>query len=348
MNKKLLALAIAGVFAAPLAAQAEVSIYGVAHVSVDSLDDDNNTDGLFVSSNSSRIGFKGSEDIGGGLKGIWQIESLVNLDESGGQLATRNSFLGVAGGFGAVLFGRHDTPMKLVSRKVDLFGDTIGDSRNITGASDVSVVGFDARPNNVVAYASPNMNGLQALVAYVTEDGVDDASAMSANVTYGNGPLWVGAAYESHGEGISLVRPGIPVVSTGEEESAWRLAASYEMGAFKVTGMYDSYTDVAGVSGLDTTAWGLGAAFSMGNNVVKAQWYTIDAYDGTDETGSDMWAIGLDHNFSKTTTGYLAYAQTSNDDAAARGMSGGGHGDSVGSALGGDATGFSLGMIHKF
>lgn len=347
MNKKLLALAIAGVFAAPLAAQAEVSIYGVAHVSVDSLDNDDDVDGLFVSSNSSRIGFKGSEDIGGGLKGIWQVEQTVNLDEGGGNLATRNSFLGLAGGWGAVLAGRHDTPMKLVGRKVDLFGDTIGDSRNIIGASDVSVVGFDARPNNVIAYASPNMNGLQALAAYVTEDGVDDASAMSVNVTYGAGPLWVGAAYETHGEAISLLNVAPPVAG-GEEESAWRLAASYEMGAFKVTGLYDSYTDVAGLDGADTSAWGLGGAFSMGNNVVKAQYYMIDEYDGTDETGSSMWAVGLDHNFSKSTTGYLAYASTDNDDAAGRGMSGGGHGDNVGGVAGGNPTGFSLGMIHKF
>lgn len=339
MNKKLLALAIAGVFAAPLAAQAEVSIYGVAHVSVDSLDNDDSVDGVFVSSNSSRIGFKGSEDIGGGLKGIWQIESLVNLDEGGSQLATRNSFLGLAGGWGAALFGRHDTPMKLVGRKVDLFGDTIGDSRNITLPT------ADLRPNNVIAYASPNMNGLQALAAYVTDDGTDDADAWSVNATYGNGPLWVGAAYESHGEAIGR---SLTPIST-ESESLWRLAASYEMGAFKVTGMYDNYTDALGISGADTSAWGLGAAFSMGNNVVKAQYYSIDSFDNADNTGASEWAVGLDHNFSKSTTGYLAYASTDNDDFSARGMSGGGHGDVVLPTTGGaNPTGFSVGLIHKF
>lgn len=346
MNKKLLALAIAGALAAPLAAQAEVSIYGVAHVSVDSLDNDGpglapdgsavpDRSGVFVSSNSSRIGFKGSEDLGAGLKAIWQIENDVRLDEAGGQFASRNSFLGLAGGWGAALFGRHDTPMKIVGRKVDFFGDTIGDSRNITLPT------AELRPNNVMAYASPNMSGLQALVAYVPDEGVDNGDAFSVNVTYGNGPLWVGAAYDSHSKGL---------LGATNDESLWRLAASYEMGAFKVAGMYDNYSDALGISGLDSTAWGLGGAFSMGNNVVKAQYYTIDSFDGAPETGSSMWAIGLDHNFSKSTTGYLAYASTDNDDNVARSMAAGGHGDTLLGEIpgGGNPTGFSVGLIHKF
>lgn len=337
MNKKLLALAVAGAMAAPLAAQAEVTIYGVAHVSVDALDNDvsgaNERDGLFVSSNSSRIGFKGSEDLGGGLKAIWQLESGVNLADGGGNFATRNSFVGLAGGFGAVIAGRHDTPFKIIGRKVDLFADQIGDSQNLTS---VGGFGWDERPDNVIAYISPSFNGLQAIVAYVAEDGGEDTDAYSLNLTYSNGPLFLGAAYEQHNEGL---------VGGDDEEKGFRLAASYEMGAFKVTGLYQNLSDVGGNSGEDADVWGLGAAYSFGNNVLKAQYYSADS----DVNGeADMWAIGLDHNFSKSTTVYIAYAETDNDDGGEYNVAAGGHGENFDNIVGDNPSGFSIGLIHKF
>lgn len=364
MNKKLLALAVAGAMAAPLAAQAEVTIYGVAHVSVDALDNDQDDgDGLFVSSNSSRIGFKGSEDLGGGLKAIWQLESRVDLDESGGDFATRNSFVGLAGGFGAVIVGRHDTPFKIIGRKVDLFADQIGDSQNIISFGAEETVGnaglWDLRPNNVIAYISPSFNGLQAIAAYVTspqtvaginlgdEGNDDDNSAYSLNVTYSNGPLFVGAAYEVHN--LETIQGALGGAVTEDNESAFRLAASYEFGAFKVTGLYQQIQDSAGIDGADRDTYGIGAAYSFGNNVLKAQWYTADDVDGLSNSGADMWAIGLDHNLSKSTTAYVVYAQTDNDSAASFSVSGGGHGEPNATNVGGgDASGFSIGLIHRF
>lgn len=343
MNKKLLAVAVAGILAAPLAAQAEVNIYGKMHLSVDSLDNDAdgaaNQDGMFVSNNSSFIGFKGSEDLGGGLKAIWQLEQGVdpNGDAGNNTFATRNSFVGLAGGFGAALIGRHDSPFKIVGRQVDLFGDQIGDARNITSDGGAT---WDLRVPNVAVYVSPNMNGFQGVLAYVVEDGTDDADAWSANATYSNGPLWVGLAYELHGEALNPAGT--------EEETGWRLGASYTMGAIKVTGLYQTLTDIAGVDGRDRDTYGLGAAYSFGNNAVKAQWYAADELDDTDETGANMWAIGLDHNFSKATTAYVAYAQTDNDDAATFSMAGGGHGDSIATTAGNSPSGFSVGLMHKF
>ncbi|MFA7097830.1 MAG: porin [Gammaproteobacteria bacterium] len=342
MNKKLLALAVAGAMAAPLAAQAEVTIYGVAHVSVDALDNDasgeDERDGLFVSSNSSRIGFKGSEDLGGGLKAIWQLESEVNLSDGITGMGGRNSFVGLAGGFGAVIAGRHDTPFKIIGRKVDLFADQIGDAQNLTsvgGAAD-EAAGWDLRADNVVAYISPSFNGLQAIVAYVAEDGGEDTDAYSLNLTYSNGPLFLGAAYEQHNEGL---------VDGDDEEKGFRLAASYEMGAFKVTGLYQNLSDVGGNSGEDADVWGLGAAYSFGNNVLKAQYYSADSdVDGA----ADMWAIGLDHNFSKSTTVYIAYAETDNDGDATYNVAAGGHGENFNNVVGDNPSGFSIGLIHKF
>jgi predicted porin len=103
--KKILAVAIATAFAAPaFAATSNVDIYGKLHLSVNWYDDVPTADSdIGISSNASRIGFKGSEDLGGGLKGIWQIESTLNMDERNGNVADRNSFVGLSGGWGTAL-----------------------------------------------------------------------------------------------------------------------------------------------------------------------------------------------------------------------------------------------------
>jgi len=196
--KKILAVALASAFAAPaFAATSNVDIYGRLHLSVNWYDDQpNSVSDIGISSNASRIGFKGSEDLGGGLKGIWQIESGFNADEQNGTLASRNSFVGLSGGWGTALLGNHDTPLKLVGRKVDLFGDTIGDSRNVMGG------GSDARAQNVAAYISPNIAGFTFAGAYTTDlNGTgstgdnEDEEAWNVNAEFAQGPFYVGAAY---------------------------------------------------------------------------------------------------------------------------------------------------------
>src|SRR5512139_2804236 len=216
MKKSLIALAVAGAFAAPaFAATENVDVYGKMHVSVsvfdntaDSIPGDPATRGtsdLQFSSNASRIGFKGAEDLGGGLNAIWQVESGVNLDEGSGSLASRNSFLGLKGGFGTVLLGNHDTPLKLVGRAVDLFGDTMADSRNVMGG------GSDTRAKNVVAYITPDFSGFSVAAAYSTDPAnqgtqikvgtpavqldtgdQDSNGAYNVSATYANGPIYAG------------------------------------------------------------------------------------------------------------------------------------------------------------
>src|SRR4030065_2031242 len=100
MKKNLLALAVAGAFVAPVAMAdpSNVSVYGIANVSYDRVDngDSGATSGVTnnkISSNASRLGFKGTEDLGGGLKAIWQLESSINFDGTGtSSFATRNTF----------------------------------------------------------------------------------------------------------------------------------------------------------------------------------------------------------------------------------------------------------------
>ncbi|MBI2287129.1 MAG: porin, partial [Nitrosomonadales bacterium] len=146
-QKKLIvaALAAATFSAHALAETANVSFYGIADLSYDFVRNGTSAAGVAganktnVSSNVSRIGLKGAEALDNGLAVIWQIEQQINIDnttEAGGTgtFATRNSFVGLkSDGAGTVLLGRHDTPYKLATRRLDPFADSIADNRALMG-----------------------------------------------------------------------------------------------------------------------------------------------------------------------------------------------------------------------
>ena len=140
MNKKLIAVAVAGVLAAPaVMADNSVTIYGVADVGLEQVEAKGATAGAAsdvagksrVTSNSSYIGFKGQEELGGGLKAIWQIEQAIDIDDGGGStktngFATRDSFVGLSSAAaGKVIMGRITTPTRAVEkiRKREQSGD---------------------------------------------------------------------------------------------------------------------------------------------------------------------------------------------------------------------------------
>ena len=325
MKKSLIALAVAGVVSAPaFAATANVDVYGKMHVSVSMFNDQASTvNDVQFSSNASRIGFKGAEDLGGGLSAIWQVEQGVTLDETGGSFATRNSFLGLKGGFGTVLVGRDDTPLKSVGRAVDLFGDTMADSRNVMSGAG------DTRPNNTAAYKSPSFSGLSFAGSYISGNAseTDGTDFYSLNATYKNGPLFLGFGY-ADGDGLSL-------------DQMWRLGAGFTMGNLKFVGQYDKSDSISGTT--DSDAWMLGAAYTMGGIVLKANYMERDI----DNTSHDpqQWTLGADYKLSKRTTVYALYA----DGEAITLGSGAGSSDTVGpAAAGGDVSTISLGMTHTF
>ena len=386
--KKILAIAIATAFAAPaFAATANVDVYGQMALSIDSLDNGANR-GTNVSSNASLLGFKGSEDLGGGLNAIWQIET--NLDADGGSTtggfgAQRDTFVGLKGGFGTARLGFFDTPTKQLSRKLDLFNNRIGDTRNflrsnaITGANTVAVGStcintagatslsttsnagaascgagsnaWEERFRNGIRYDTPSFGGFTGSVHYSTQTNTgvatnNDRDAYSVGANYANGPLFVGATYQRN----NLV-PGLLATGQSEDkETNWRLGAGFEIADLKLVALYSQSSDENGLSGNDRKVWGLGAGYKLGNGEIKAQYYKAGESDVASDTGAKMFAVGYDYNLSKRTLAYVAYAKTKNDAGAQFSMSGGGgHGDNAGvAAAGQDPSGFSLGVVHKF
>src|SRR3569623_667303 len=367
MQKKLIALALASAFAAPaFAATSNVDISGQMNLSVDYLDSDNAANGgnVGVSSNASNIIFKGSEDLGGGLKALWQIQTYFSAGGTGNTetfngsnpdgVSSGNTFVGLGGGFGTVILGKNESAVKMLSRKTDFFGNQIGDSRNLTAVGGTNSAGFDTRPNNQIAYTTPSMSGLSGTVAYFSNmnttaavsgtasgDATDNSvDGWAAAANYENGPLMLGLGYEKHNLGNSN--------ALLNDEKVWRLAAGYAIGNFKFTGLYQKANDIAGVNSADRKVWGLGAGYNMGNILLKAQYYDAGDLNSVSTTGAQMYAVGVDYSLSKRTKLQFAYAATDNDSSAAFSAFGGGHGDNPGTSAGGNPTGFSMGVVHNF
>ncbi|MEA3640808.1 MAG: porin [Lamprobacter sp.] len=159
-------------------------------------------------SRANRIGVKGSEDLGNGLKAIYQVEFGINLSDTNGNVASnsdsityRNTFVGLAGNWGTALVGRHDTPLKISTGKLDLFSDTMADYNGTVGFDDI-------RADNVIAYISPSFSGFSFMGAIIAGGGATAGAGANVNEDslagawslagiYNNGPFYASVAYES-------------------------------------------------------------------------------------------------------------------------------------------------------
>ena len=335
MQKKLIAVAVVAALAAPLASQAEMTIYGRAHVSVDQIDDGSDS-GTNVSSNSSRIGFKADKELENGMKALFQAEQEIRYDNgSGADWASRDSFVGLQGDFGMVRLGFFDTPLKTVRSRTDLFGDQIGDARNLTRLRpQYSGADFDTRFRNGIHYRTPSFNGLTGDIHYSTNNTAntnppdDDRDALSLSLAYRSKEAYIGLAHEK-----------LEV----NDYSAVRLGAYYDIGDFRVTGL-GQWADLKALGDVET--YGIGLRYKMGKAALKGQYYWVDA-DGTN-TDANLLALGVDYNLDKSTRVYAAYARTSNDDNSAYSMAAGGHGAQVAAIAGQDMDGFSVGIMYNF
>lgn len=369
MQKKIIALAIAAAVSAPAFADSNVTIYGVANVSYDMTKTGtvaavDNFSSNKVSSNTSRLGFKGNEDLGDGLSAVWQIESRIDIDNSAGNtLANRNTFLGLSSASaGTVLMGRHDTPYNISNRKYDLFGDTLADNRSIMGGGATTVAGvgssalsFNGRQPNVIAYISPAMSGFTGAIAYVagaegqTLAAQTKGSAWSLAALYGNGPISANFAYEVHNAGTA---PGTAGLGVTAKETAWTISGGYKVAEFEVNGIYEKSSDdlAAGTNALGHRAYYLSGKYNFGSNAVKLA-YANAAANATANTDATQVSLGFDHSLSKRTTVYALYTKLSNGTQGDYQLSGNGTGAPALTpvqANGGTPSAFSFGMKHTF
>jgi predicted porin len=178
-----------------------------------------------VSTNGSRLGVKGTENLGNGLTALFQFESNANFDTGGALDTKRDSFVGLSGNFGKVILGNLSTPTRAFSALLDVNAgnDSIGTNYGIlgklggslaNGGKGVPTVGadssrsatsaslFDTRFSNAIAYTTPSFSGLQATAAYMANENKTEtpgaktnASGYDLGLSYDNGPILAGLTY---------------------------------------------------------------------------------------------------------------------------------------------------------
>lgn len=333
MKKSLIALAVAGAFAAPaFAATSNIDISGKMAWDVTKMGStgvsDNNT--MRVNNNNSRITVRGTEDLGGGMKAGFSATYGWGLG-NGSSLSSQETYAFLGGGWGEARIGVHDPLIKPISRRVDLFADqSTGDARHLTQQG-----GIDGRANNVVAYISPNFSGFQVAVGHAMDEtkASNSGATNMASLTYNNGPLYLGLGYDDR--------------DLASDQTTWRVGASYSLGDLRFVGVYQNTDSVGGNSAADVKVWGLGAGYTMGAMTFKGQYYNLS--DDRASSDASTYALGVDYAFSKRTVAQLAYSKVKNDSGVnygggtpVAGM------DAVGIAGGADPTRVSLGIVHNF
>jgi predicted porin len=361
MQKKIIALAIAAAISAPAFADtSNVNVYGVADVSYDIVRTGNGAVGTAatqgttsarVSSNSTRIGLKGAEDLGEGLSAIWQVESLISVGNTaaatapgatapngatgGAQIGNRNTFLGLSSAeAGTVVLGRHDTPYKISTRAYDYFTDGIADSRSITGGGTKAVASFDGRQDQVVAYISPKLGGVATLaVGYVNLSPINSLSTQSKDTAWSMAGMFdIGSgfggalAYEVHDIGAGVLANAVGNQAAGTnfaaaaKEKATKLGLSYAQDGIAVNFAYEKTSDNAGA--LAANAFGHSDYYLSGKfnftaaDAIKGAYTKANTINGATGTDASQVTVGYDHLLSKRTTIYALYTKLSNGTTA--------------------------------
>ncbi|SIT72001.1 Outer membrane protein (porin) [Ectothiorhodosinus mongolicus] len=345
MKKTVLAFAVAAAMGVPAVAAADTTLYGRFNVSLDHVDDGANKETL-MTNNSTRWGIRGSEDLGGGLKGVFQIESAVGFaGNSSTDVGGRNTYVGLGGDFGEVRLGRHDTAYKLSTLRMNFFADTNGDMYNVFGTvgggATTGETGFYDRQDNTIFYQSPNINGFSAMATYSMDSSVasneissDGKKVLSLAGTYAQGPMVLMAAYQKKDEAFGA----------GEDGVAWKIGGTYVIDDVTLTAGYENIDNDTNSRG----AFHLGARYSLGQTYLMAS-YT-QANDLVSDDGAKMYALGAGYNLSRRTGVYAVYAQLKNDSVdGLYNMNKTGSGNGFNIASGEDtAKSFQVGVWHNF
>lgn len=390
MQKKVIALAVAGLVSGAAFAQSNVTIYGVADVGVEVGKYGDNA-GVVTRAQSgqqagSRLGFKGEEALGNGLKALFTLEMGISMDTGNhshagaGVSATtssafsRQAFAGLSSDkFGTVTIGRQYTAFFNTLVKADAFGYGLGAQLGNTLAK---LPGATSRTDNTIIYATPNFSGFSGALAYgsggaagaetpnqaaLTNQVNKVGRYVSAQAAYENGPVYAGLAY-------SELTGGTPanLATNGYTNKTWVAAGSYD---FKVVKVLASYA--AGKLDQDNggtiykgDGWSLGAKVPLGTaHVISAQYSKLNDKMSTDQDFK-VWGVGYEYYLSKRTNLYAAYAKGSNNNGATYALDGAAVGNSavvgssttyntMGGVAGGSQAGYNpwnvmTGVRHTF
>ena len=369
MQKKLMVMTIATALSTPAMALADVTVYGKADLATGVLSN-GTTKNAQISSQVTKMGFKGAEKLDEGFSLNWQIEQQIDMDGAGTAFsghvtfAGRNSFLALKhDDFGTFMLGRHDTPYKVSTRHLDVFGDQFADNRHLMGGDKKLYSGslMDARPGNEIMYISPKWSGVSVSASLVPKGenagSTSDVKSQlySVSASYNNGPLLAAAAYQdieygTKGQFTFDATKG-DLVGSKDHLKAAKAGIGYTMSQFKVTAVIERFMSSGTTVGnkLTRTDIYVGGIYKFGKNDVKLAVTSASNANGVSNTGAKMFAAGVDHSLSKKTTVYAQGVLISNDSKASYGFNGAATTANTASvAAGKNPYGVLVGMKHVF
>ena len=358
MKKSLIALAVLAASGAAMA-QSSVTLFGIVDTAVGYVDNANaagdSVYGLTTSGNAtSRLGFRGVEDLGGGLKAGFWLEGEIFGDNgnANGFNFQRRSTVSLMGGFGEVRMGRELTPSYSKTSSYDLFGQTgIGQFmgwRDWATNSDVGTTvptadASNVRASNMISYFTPNFGGLTAGLGY----GFDEQTTGKAGryvggyVAYDNGPLSLAASYDQRDLNVD-----VPVVGSAVlDRDTFTLGGSYNLNVVKLNAIVQQSKYKALGESEKVNAYALGVSAPVGAGEVKLQYALYD--NKIIESKAHHISLGYVHNLSKRTAVYGTVSYMDNKDDSnlglqAKNLSTGGPG------RGESQTGVQVGVRHSF
>jgi predicted porin len=366
MKKSLIALAVMAA-AGAASAQSSVTLFGIVDAVAEWGHGNNGNKFQITDSgyNSSRLGFRGTEDLGGGMSASFWLEAGMNNDNgtgdatntnnqaSGGALAgmggsqgltfNRRSTVSLAGHWGELRIGRDYTPQFWNLTVFDPFG-TNGVGTNQMLNSIITGVTAVRASNSVGYFLPPNLGGFYGQVQYYTGENLsnaaggtdDDGTGVAGRIGFASGPFNVALGY------------GRTSYAAGDVRQS-NIGGQWDFGVARLQAQYSRDSNDATVAGgADGQGWLIGANVPVGPGEIRVAYsrYSTDLNTANDPRTNKL-AIGYVHNLSKRTAIYTTWATVRNDNFASNGLNGQSLGGS--GVLGdGNSSGLDIGIRHSF
>jgi predicted porin len=347
MKKSLLALAALTAFAGVASAQSSVTLFGVVDVAATYVDGVNKKYLLATDGNaSSRLGFRGIEDLGGGLRAGFWIEGALSPDDGNatGQTWQRRSTVSLISSMGEVRLGRDYTPVFWNWTTFDPFGTNgLGAATNLgleVSTFNGGSYGTLVRANNTIGYFLPAMGGLYGQAMVAAGESTPGNKIWSGRLGYAAGPFNIAGSY------------GVTEFSFKEDLTNWNIAGSFNAGFATFSAFYGSLEVDNNLFVQDN--WYVGATMPFGAFTFKASYGSVDR-DPTPLLGTtgakvasgdaDQIAIGFTYDMSKRTALYGTYSTISNNGTAFRVFGGT---NAPASTANVDSSGYQFGVRHSF
>lgn len=269
--------------------------YGRINVSVQAADENDRTS-TQMKSNASRVGIKGKGNLDHGLKAIYQLEYAVypdagSTDDKDKEFTTRDSFIGLQGGFGELKLGVLNTPFKRTENRIDLFNNLEGDIKNFISEDQ-------DRKKNTVQYTTPNLAGLQLSTALIA-----NKDEVAGNTTGGDDGISASLTYQRDNWLLAYARNHNV---DGKDTYAHRVAVQVQTGPVQVGGLWEQSLQ----NGTAEDAWLASVAWKASTKItLKAQGGQSDIL----EQGGETLSLGLDYALAKNAKTFV-YATSNRAD----------------------------------